>query len=240
MDSWFRNVGNALAGTGKAIHDHLDRFGQNSGRALDAWGQEVGKNLDPDHPLRLAMEKTGQVSFNMATQTLRFLDGVGQGTEIAVTGAYNHVHAHASQVDWDNLSQEAKDWILHKAQELGVAVSPAATQTVFCIKNAHLPQEIGRWIAEHPGQTTFFVVAGTVMVAPSLISVPVLWSLGFTAEGVAAGSAAAAVQAMIGPVASGSIFALLQSAAAGGAGMAVVNGMVAGTAGVGIAAVAAT
>jgi hypothetical protein len=54
------------------------------------------------------------------------------------------------------------------------------------------------------------------------------------------GSAAAAIQSMIGPVKSGSVFSLLQSAAAGGSGFAVVNGMVATSAGVGIGAVAAT
>ncbi len=44
---------------------------------------------------------------------------------------------------------------------------------------------------------------------------------------------------MIGPVQSGSIFALLQSAGAGGAGLAVANGLVAASA-AGIAAGAAT
>lgn len=44
------------------------------------------------------------------------------------------------------------------------------------------------------------------------------------------GSAAAAAQAGIGNVAAGSGFALLQSAGAGGAGLAVVNGIVGGSA----------
>jgi hypothetical protein len=45
---------------------------------------------------------------------------------------------------------------------------------------------------------------------------------------------------MIGPIQAGSIFSLLQSAAAGGSGLAVVNGIVATSAGVGIGAVVAT
>ena len=44
------------------------------------------------------------------------------------------------------------------------------------------------------------------------------------------GSAAAAAQAGIGDVAAGGTFAILQSAAAGGAGAALVNGIAAGTA----------
>lgn len=54
------------------------------------------------------------------------------------------------------------------------------------------------------------------------------------------GSAAAAIQSMIGLVKAGSIFSLLQSAGAGGSGLAVVNGMVSASAGIGIGAVAAT
>jgi hypothetical protein len=45
---------------------------------------------------------------------------------------------------------------------------------------------------------------------------------------------------MIGPIQAGSIFSLLQSAAAGGSGLAVVNSIVATGAGVGIGAVVAT
>jgi uncharacterized protein (AIM24 family) len=53
------------------------------------------------------------------------------------------------------------------------------------------------------------------------------------------GSTAAAAQAGIGSVAAGSTFAVLQSAAAGGAGAVLINGIAAGTAtGVAIAATA--
>jgi hypothetical protein len=45
---------------------------------------------------------------------------------------------------------------------------------------------------------------------------------------------------MIGPVQAASIFSLLQSAGAGGAGLAVVNGLAATSAGVGVGLVAAS
>lgn len=180
-------------------------------------------------------------------------------------------------------------------QELGLEVCKAAKQAVWRIQEAELPREIGDWIASHPGQTAFMFAAGAVFFAPSLITVPVLESLGFTVGGVTAGefdihirprpflptlpilcppsilslhfssrhlwekrmregkkqneseklikppgSAAAFVQAMIGNVATGSVFALLQSAAAGGAGEAALNGMTMATAGIAIGAAAAS
>jgi hypothetical protein len=49
------------------------------------------------------------------------------------------------------------------------------------------------------------------------------------------GSAAAGIQAGIGSVTAGSAFAILQSAGAGGAGLLIVNGIVQGVAGIGLA-----
>ncbi|KAH8707529.1 hypothetical protein GQ44DRAFT_830966 [Phaeosphaeriaceae sp. PMI808] len=239
MDSWFRSAGCGIAHAGKIIHDSLDDFGQNAGNALDSWGKQMGKDLDPSHPIHIAMTKTGEISFGAARESLRYLDGFGQQSEKSVSEAYNQAHQYISEVDWDTLSQEVRAWIGSLAKELGIAVS-VATTNVFCIAKPHIPEEVAQWIVEHPGQTTFIIIAGAVFFAPFLITVPVLSSLGFATNGVAAGSAAAAIQSMIGPVKAGSIFSLLQSAAAGGSGLAVVNGIVSTSAGVGIGAVAAT
>ncbi|PNP78372.1 hypothetical protein FNYG_08318 [Fusarium nygamai] len=65
-----------------------------------------------------------------------------------------------------------------------------------------------------------------LVVVPGLVATPILGILGFGAGGIAAGSAAAGIQSGIGSVAAGSAFATLQSAGAGGAGLAVVNGLV--------------
>ncbi|KAF5239767.1 hypothetical protein FANTH_9846 [Fusarium anthophilum] len=65
-----------------------------------------------------------------------------------------------------------------------------------------------------------------LIVAPGLVATPILGALGFSAGGIAAGSAAAGIQSGIGIVVAGSPFAILQSAGAGGAGLAVVNGVV--------------
>ncbi|KAK7593650.1 hypothetical protein V3481_004720 [Fusarium oxysporum f. sp. vasinfectum] len=71
------------------------------------------------------------------------------------------------------------------------------------------------------------MAAGAAMVvAPVIVAGPALAVAGFGAGGIAAGSAAASVHSGIGSVVAGSAFATLQSAGAGGVGLAVVNGVV--------------
>ncbi len=67
----------------------------------------------------------------------------------------------------------------------------------------------------HPVLTGLQVVGTTVSVL-SFFAVPVLGTIGFTAAGPAANSAAAAWQASIGAVKGGSLFSWCQSAAMGG------------------------
>ncbi|MCJ1283043.1 hypothetical protein MMC26_002370 [Xylographa opegraphella] len=90
--------------------------------------------------------------------------------------------------------------------------------------------EIKDWIQQHPYQTVFYVVNGLVFVAPGLVTTPVLGLIGFGSFGPKAASAASAYQATIGNVPKGAIFALLQSAAAGGYWARTVNGIVQGAA----------
>ncbi|KAK3310020.1 uncharacterized protein B0T15DRAFT_488717 [Chaetomium strumarium] len=222
MGAWFRNVGRAMAAAGKAIHDDLNGFGQNAGAALDGWGKDVGRKFDPNHPVRIGMAKAGEISFGAANGTLQALDHIGKNTEIAVNGAYENLHQQVSRVDWDKLSQAAKDWVENIAKTLALPVAVAA-EKVFSVPQDILPKEIVQWIDDHPAQTAFLIVAGVVFFAPHLVTVPVLESLGFTADGVAAGSAAAALHSMIGQVQAGSIFSLMQSAGAGGAPAAVAD-----------------
>ncbi|KAK3985168.1 hypothetical protein QBC44DRAFT_335567 [Cladorrhinum sp. PSN332] len=93
---------------------------------------------------------------------------------------------------------------LKKAAEKGVelAVKNPGTAAVACVMGAGL----------------------IVVAAPAAVAAPVLGAVGFSAEGVLAGSIAAGVQGTIGNVVGGSAFAVCQSAAAGGAGAAVVAG----------------
>ena len=82
------------------------------------------------------------------------------------------------------------------------------------------------------------VAAGLVVGGGAVVAAPlVLSAAGFTAGGVAAGSAAAFVQSMIGNVAAGSWFALCQSA--GAAGIATSSSAVIGTVGTAVGTAAA-
>ncbi|KAI0182420.1 hypothetical protein EV127DRAFT_449632 [Xylaria flabelliformis] len=79
------------------------------------------------------------------------------------------------------------------------------------------------WAAANPGKTAA-IGAGAVLIAVPMAAVaPVLGVAGFGANGVIAGSAAAAVQSSIGSVGAGSLFATLTSAGAGGYGVAAAS-----------------
>ena len=75
--------------------------------------------------------------------------------------------------------------------------------------------------------------AAVGVIAAPAIATAALGAAGFTASGVAFGSAAAAVQSTVlgGSVASGSLFALCQSAGATGAISAATSGLIGGTTG---------
>ncbi|KAG6034866.1 hypothetical protein E4U41_006347 [Claviceps citrina] len=116
------------------------------------------------------------------------------------------------------------------------AASPATEKNTSSIKENDTPGMPSSFFtfAQNAAQTALnasrehpvaAATAGTglfVVAAPAVVSTPLLSWLGF---GVA-GSVAAAIQSSIGNVVAGGLFATLQSAAAGGAGAAVVNGAV--------------
>ncbi|KAK3064900.1 hypothetical protein LTS18_002856 [Coniosporium uncinatum] len=121
---------------------------------------------------------------------------------------------------------EVQRWAADRVEELRIAAGESL-DTVYHVEWQSMPQPIAQWIEEHPNQTTFLAVGASVFFAPFLITVPVLGMLGFGAAGVTAGTSQdlplQAMQAMIGDVAAGSLFALMQSAGAGGANLAVLN-----------------
>ncbi|KAI0402761.1 hypothetical protein F4802DRAFT_574307 [Xylaria palmicola] len=80
------------------------------------------------------------------------------------------------------------------------------------------------WAGANP-RTAVAVGAGVVLVAaPMLIAAPLLGAFGFGANGIVVGSMAAGAQSGIGSVVAPSLFATLQSAGAGGYGVAAVAG----------------
>ncbi|KAL6904991.1 hypothetical protein GGI43DRAFT_398632 [Trichoderma evansii] len=109
-------------------------------------------------------------------------------------------------------------------------------------------QRFSKAARENPMLAAATVVTGAgvaVVAAPALLTAPIIGiagMVGFTPTGIAGASIASTLQASIGNVAAGSIFATIQSAAAGGYGVAAVTstaqavgGAVAGAGGIGTA-----
>ncbi|KAL7795960.1 hypothetical protein V8C37DRAFT_372647 [Trichoderma ceciliae] len=106
-------------------------------------------------------------------------------------------------------------------------------------------RRLGKAAWDNPMLTAASVATGAgilAVAAPAVVTAPILGmagAAGFTPAGIAASSIASAVHASIGNVAAGSIFATMQSAAAGGYGLATLTtaaqaagGAVAGVGGV--------
>lgn len=102
---------------------------------------------------------------------------------------------------------------------MGNAVSNFVQKAVEAVKNTvsdmfrSIAPPIVRYVVEHPIRTLGHVGSAALLVAPGIITAPLLAVAGFTGSGVAAGSLAAAVQSGLGTVSAGSTFAVLQSAA---------------------------
>jgi len=79
-------------------------------------------------------------------------------------------------------------------------------------------------LARHPVIASTVVTGATIWVFPAMAVAPALYGLGFGSPGVVLGSIASVAQSYIGNVALGSAFACLQSAGAGGYGLAVLHG----------------
>ncbi|KAL9610000.1 MAG: hypothetical protein Q9167_005273 [Letrouitia subvulpina] len=84
--------------------------------------------------------------------------------------------------------------------------------------------DIQNWVNRHPWKAAFYAASAVGLFAPEILSIPALEALGFGVEGVRAGSIAARVQSVIGPIAARSVFAIWQSARMGGYGVENVNG----------------
>jgi len=80
----------------------------------------------------------------------------------------------------------------------------------------YIALRFGRYVQNNPLRFVLQATTGVISIA-ALITVPVLGAIGFGTIGPVAGSVAAGWQASIGAVEAGSLFALCQSAAMGGA-----------------------
>ncbi|PKS04916.1 hypothetical protein jhhlp_008281 [Lomentospora prolificans] len=81
------------------------------------------------------------------------------------------------------------------------------------------------WVLANPRTSATILAGASAIVAPAAIAAPALVAVGFGSQGIIASSAAASIQAGLGSVAAGSLFATLQSAGMAGYGAAAVNGV---------------
>jgi len=142
---------------------------------------------------------------------------------------------------WDEFGPSWAAGVVDQFKEHGVTLKQTAKSTfrlfpdtvrenlgrahdkIYEIEWDHLPTELKHWISSHPYQTAFHIANGIVFFAPAASSGPVLWGLGFTAQGPRVGSIASSLQGMLGSIGVKSGFAYLQSAAMGGYGANAVN-----------------
>ncbi|KAI9662754.1 MAG: hypothetical protein M1829_006149 [Trizodia sp. TS-e1964] len=101
----------------------------------------------------------------------------------------------------------------------------------LAIPLAAAPAVVLQWIAANPSQTALILVNGVI-----LLTAPLLALMGWGALGPRAGTAAAWLQATLAPIGGGSLFSVAQSAAMGGYGVGIVNGIAQGAAAVSAAA----
>ncbi|CAA9966358.1 Ifi-6-16 multi-domain protein [Pyrenophora teres f. maculata] len=109
-----------------------------------------------------------------------------------------------------------------KATELAAQAKDAMFNAIKKIKELGFvgtAKAIGNWMKEHPWETAAIVTM--VALACTAIGLAVV---GFGASGVAAGSIAAGIQAGIGNVVAGSLFATCTSAMMGGSGALIIFG----------------
>lgn len=96
---------------------------------------------------------------------------------------------------------------------------------------ADMGRQATEWAVANPGKTVALGAGAAFVAAPMVVAAPALAVFGFGANGVVAGSVAAGAQSGIGSVVAPSLFAMLQSAGAGGYGVATVSAAVQGLGG---------
>ncbi|KAF7886402.1 hypothetical protein EAF00_010505 [Botryotinia globosa] len=89
-----------------------------------------------------------------------------------------------------------------------------------------------QFICEHPLPIALGILSIAVIIWPGIVTAPFLTLLGFMILGPVSASL---IQAMLGNITAGSVFAVLQSAGMGGFGLVMINGVVIGIAALGLA-----
>ncbi|THV54494.1 hypothetical protein BGAL_0025g00140 [Botrytis galanthina] len=105
--------------------------------------------------------------------------------------------------------------------------------TINRLYRTHVCPLISRYvqfICDHPFLIALGLLSIVVIIWPGIFTAPLLALLGFTISGLVSGSIASITQTILGNIAAGSVFAVLQSAGMAGSGLVIINGVVAGIA----------
>ncbi|KAF7551606.1 hypothetical protein G7046_g7677 [Stylonectria norvegica] len=176
-----------------------------------------------------AKEAVSHIDLQQVGQEISKIDLSQVGEEIAKIDL-GQVGEEIAKIDLGQVGEQATEW----AQAGFTAAKDAVSQIdlhqvgeeVAKIDLRQVGEQAAQWITENPEAAIAIGAYAAVMFAPALISSPALGVVGFGADGIAAGSAAAGIQSGIGNVIAPSVFATLQSAAMGGYGVAVVHGAI--------------
>ncbi|KAK4196604.1 hypothetical protein QBC40DRAFT_268366 [Triangularia verruculosa] len=216
-------VANAAANFGQGVASHVQVHAPIvASAAVDAYqkhapaianiGQDIAHNIQLHAPAVAAA-------------------GMGAAKYLEEQAPYVLEHAAAALAGLGLLAAATKTELESKYPDIFAAISKGWFVVIDSAEQARC------WVAENPGKTAIIIGGIALVVAPGIVTSPVLRLIGFGERGVTAGSIAAFIHSCIGNVAAGSAFAIFQSAGAGGAGLAVVNGVVQGA---GIIAVSGT
>ncbi|KAI1116771.1 hypothetical protein F5Y14DRAFT_448568 [Nemania sp. NC0429] len=183
----------------------------NTGRAVQYVAENAGPAVDQ------VLHNPGQALKHMVEIAVPVAEQVFRDAHQAAHLAVEHAAPEVNQV-LCNTGRAAQHAIGNARPAVEKAVSWAVSKSAVPVS----------WVVEDP-ETAFAIGTSMVwVVAPMFVATPILASLGFGADGIIAGSAAAAVQDGISNGAVGSLFATLQSAGTGGYGASTVAGAVQG------------
>ncbi|KAL8835099.1 MAG: hypothetical protein Q9170_003455 [Blastenia crenularia] len=164
----------------------------------------VQQILHPNHPKDLPAENLQ--GYKIPPQVHQIVVSVENGLALRLADLDHAVHE--SLFNYMSLGK-ALDYAKIKATELNLT---------------QVASDIELWVEHHPWKAAFYTASVLGFFAPEIISIPALEALGFGFAGVRAGTVAAKVQSVIGPVSARSVFAIWQSARMGGYGVEYVNG----------------
>ncbi|KAF5872424.1 uncharacterized protein Bfra_005783 [Botrytis fragariae] len=106
----------------------------------------------------------------------------------------------------------------------------SAINRLYRIHVRPLTSRYVQFIYEHRLPIALGLLSIIVIIWPDIVTAPLLALLGFMILGPVAGSIASLAQAILGKIAAGSVFAVLQSAGMAGFGLVLINGIVVGIA----------